>query len=365
MKTQLSPEIIINLLILTLSLSIIPAHGQDTANARFQRLDRNNDGKLSYREVSATVNQELFQRLDRNGDGNLTPDEVPARRVSRNEPETSKPSSSAAQHLNIPYKEAASGVDPTHVSLDIYAAEGSTDLPVMIYIHGGGWRAGDKSAVGVKPAFFNDLGFVFVSINYRLVPDVDILTQLQDSADAIGWVKRNIGGYGGDPARIHLIGHSAGAHHVAILATNEQFINQAGVGLKDIKSVIELDTQALDVVELMQNNSNGLYEQAFGKDPAVWERISPRHNATRGKRLPAFLLFVADNRLQKIEQAEAFKKTLESAGAYCRFIESPGHDHGSLNRAVGEPDDPVTREISAFLKEFLDGDRKPSSPKPD
>lgn len=255
--------------------------------------------------------------------------------------------------MNIRYTDIPPDVNARHLSLDVYAPKEAKSLPVMIYIHGGGWRTGDKSRISAKPAYFTCRGFVFVSLNYRLVPDVDLLTQLQDSANAVGWVKKNIASFGGDPARLHLIGHSAGAHQVAILATNERFLKIAGVSLDDLKSVVELDTQALDVPKMMRGNVNQLYIQAFGKDPAVWTQVSPRDNVTLGKGIPPFFLVVADNRQRKLAQASAFRKKLQDAGVRCEFIEAPQHDHGSLNRAIGNRTDKVTQAMEKFHDSIL------------
>lgn len=264
--------------------------------------------------------------------------------------------------MDIRYAEVPADVDAKLLSLDVYAPKDAKNLPVMIYIHGGGWHTGDKSGVGLKPAYFTGRGFVFVSLNYRLVPAVDILTQLQDSANAIGWVKKNIAGHGGDPARLHLIGHSAGAHHVAIQATNEGFLKKAGVALADLKSVVELDTQALDVPELMGAKDNELYLQAFGKNAAVWKQVSPLHHVAKDKSIPPFFLVVADNRKQKLDQAQAFQKALQTAGVRCEFVEAPQHDHGSLNRAIGDKADKVTQAMEKFHDSVLGAKKAADSP---
>ena len=72
--------------------------------------------------------------------------------------------------------------------LDVYAPDGAKNLPVVFWIHGGGWQAGNKSMVGVKPTAFMQAGFVFVSINYRLLPTVDMGALTSDVATALGWV---------------------------------------------------------------------------------------------------------------------------------------------------------------------------------
>ena len=97
--------------------------------------------------------------------------------------------------------------------LDIYTSAKPTgnSLPVMFWIHGGGWVVGDKSDVALKPKVLMERGFVFVSTNYRLLPKVKMETLIGDAAKSLGWVHRNIAKHGGDPSQIFVGGHSAGA----------------------------------------------------------------------------------------------------------------------------------------------------------
>jgi acetyl esterase/lipase len=321
-------------------------------DARFQRFDKNSDGKISREEAKGTAVEQRFDALDKNKDGFVTPEEVPLRRGAADE-SASEASAAIVTKIDIPYAEVSSGGVANHLSLDIYAPKDANNAPVMIYIHGGGWQAGDKRSVSAKPGYFTSRGFVFVSLNYRLVPAVGLLTQLQDSANAIGWVKKNIAQHGGDPTRLHLIGHSAGAHHVAILATNGRFLEKAGVALADLKSVVELDTQALDVPTMMGDGESATYGPPFGKDRTLWTQVSPLHHVAKDKGIPPFFLVVADSRRQKLAQAAAFQKTLKAAGVRCEFVEAPQHDHGSLNRAIGEKDDKVTQAMEKFHDSVL------------
>src|SRR5262249_49488468 len=107
---------------------------------------------------------------------------------------------------NIPYAE------PAHARqvLDVYAPHHAKNVPVVFWIHGGGWQTGDKTSVQLKPQFFVDKGFVFVSSNYRLLPEVDIATIVCDVAKSIRWVHDHIAEHGGDPNRLLIMGHSAG-----------------------------------------------------------------------------------------------------------------------------------------------------------
>src|SRR5439155_1610049 len=108
---------------------------------------------------------------------------------------------SAQTKLNVtrdlPYADPA---DPRQ-KVDIYAPEGAKNLPVVFWIHGGGWETGDKSDVQVKPQAFADKGFVFVSTGYRLLPNVDMGTIFRDIAKSVRWVHDHIAEHGGDPRR--------------------------------------------------------------------------------------------------------------------------------------------------------------------
>src|SRR3954471_17625163 len=115
--------------------------------------------------------------------------------------------------------------------LDVYAPAGAKNVPVVFWIHGGGWQAGNKSMVGVKPKAFTEAGFVFVSISYRLLPTVDMTALTSDVATALGWVHKNIATYGGDPARLFVMGHSAGAQLAALMCTDEKYVNAQGFSL--------------------------------------------------------------------------------------------------------------------------------------
>src|SRR3954447_5127934 len=128
---------------------------------------------------------------------------------------------------DIPY------ADPAHARqvLDVYSPKGAKNLPVVFWIHGGGGQTGDKTSVQIKPQAFNDKGFVFVSTNYRLLPSVDMATIVRDVAKSIRWVHEDIADYGGDPKRLVIMGHSAGAQLAALICTDERYLRAEGLSL--------------------------------------------------------------------------------------------------------------------------------------
>src|SRR5438876_8257704 len=135
---------------------------------------------------------------------------------------------------NIPY------ANPAHERqvLDVYSPPKAKNLPVVFWIHGGGWQGGDKSDVQIKPQVFNGKGFVLVSTNYRLLPNVDMATLTRDVAKALRWVHDHIAEHGGDPKRLLIMGHSAGAQLAALLCTDERYLKEEGLSLAIIKGCV-------------------------------------------------------------------------------------------------------------------------------
>src|SRR5688500_14576260 len=138
---------------------------------------------------------------------------------------------------SIPYVENGHA---RHV-LDIYAPPNAKNLPVVFWIHGGGWQTGDKSDVKLKPQWFMDKGFVFVSTNYRLLPDVDMGTLIRDVAKSFGWVQKHITEYGGDPKRVLVGGHSAGAQLAALLCIDDRYLKAEGAGFEVLLGCVPVD----------------------------------------------------------------------------------------------------------------------------
>jgi arylformamidase len=262
-------------------------------------------------------------------------------------------------YRDIPYDHVA-GADPNQLSLDIYtpktgAAAGRDLKPVVVMIHGGAWQIGDKANPDIgarKAAVFVSNGFVYVAINYRLSPAVQYATQAGDVAKALAWVADNIAHYSGDPERIYVMGHSAGAHLGALVATEERYLQRQGHSLNMIKGVVLLDTGAYDVAWVMQhiaNRGRDMFTPAFGNDPKVWADASPINHISAGKGIPPMLVLYA-NRPRSAEVSRRFAQGLKRAGVPAAAVEVQGKDHKGMNVDVDNPDDPETRIILDFLR---------------
>ncbi len=209
------------------------------------------------------------------------------------------------------------GSDPKLTSLDIYPPSTGENLPVMIFVHGGGWRIGDKKNVEEKPQAFNQAGYLFFSINYRMLPEADVTAQAGDVANAIAWVHEHAVDYGGDPQQIFLMGHSAGAHLVSLVGTDPSYLQNAGFSLNALRGVVALDTQAYDIQTVMQDQSGvegSIYRQAFGSDPAFWKKLSPIAYVQAGNSIPPFIVAYSGQGADRPELAESFVEALKRPG---------------------------------------------------
>ena len=190
MKKSLLRALLANALLLA-SVSPVTAQAPSLVN-RFDRLDRNNDRKLTPQELPRA---DVFQRLDRNGDGVIEKSELPAAAMAPESPAESAFEARVTEHLDIAY-----GNHERH-RIDLYQPAKAKDAPVMVYVHGGGWRRGDKRAVREKVDFFTGRGWVFVSINYRLLPEGRHPANVNDGGRALAWVHDHAREYGGDPEK--------------------------------------------------------------------------------------------------------------------------------------------------------------------
>ena len=251
----------------------------------------------------------------------------------------------------------------THRSqrLDIYVPPGTGPFPVMVYIHGGGWQIGDKRGVQKKPAYFSGQGWVFVSINYRLLPEGRHPANVSDVAAAIVWVHDHIRRYGGDPDALFIMGHSAGAHLAGLVATDERYLKQAGKSLSVIRGVVALDTQAWDIPELIDRPSPApTYVRVFGDDPDVQRDASPITHVAADRDIPPFLICYTrgmrrTTNPRRRQQAEAFAAALRKAGVEARTVDATDRNHGDINRRLGSPEDErVTGAMQTFLDALLE-----------
>jgi len=244
-------------------------------------------------------------------------------------------------------------------ALDLYApADAASDgkLPVVVMVHGGAWMIGDKATRDItrnKVPFFNAHGWIFVSVNYRLVPDVTYREQAADVAAGLIWLRDHVAEYGGDPERIFGMGHSAGAHLIALVATDHDYLQDAGADASLLKGVVLLDGAGYNLPQRMANDPNammaGIYDRAFGTDPADLADASPQLHVKAGKALPPFMVTYVD-RPEAPEASKALTEAIRASGNRAELLQAPaGYKHETINAELGAAGDPVGPAVMAFL----------------
>jgi arylformamidase len=256
------------------------------------------------------------------------------------------------------------GIDASLQSLDIHAPAEGAGHPVLVYVHGGGWRNGDKSRVGRKPEYFTGRGWVFVSINYRLLPAGRHPANVDDVAASLAWVHDHIADHGGDPTRIVVMGHSAGAHLAALVATDPRPLERAGKPLTILAGAIPLDTVAYAIRGPGDAGALEGHAEVFGRDPDVQRDASPQEHVRRGIGIPPFLICYTRGNNDQVRPrraaAETFAATLQAAGVAAEVIDASDRTHREINNLLGDPsDDRVTGRIAAFLDVCISHDAPP------
>lgn len=276
--------------------------------------------------------------------------------ASASRPATPTASIGIVKSLDIPYATHA-GSDPDLTSLDIYAPPGANEAPVMLFVHGGAWVFGDKASMaGEQPEFFCGKGWVYVSINYRMSPDVQFPVFVEDVADAVAWVIENIGSYGGDGSMVFLAGHSAGGQLVALVGTDERYLNDRGHDLSDLSGVIGLDGAGYWIPDAAAESGiidPDQFASVFTDDPENWADASPVNHVAAGKGIPPFLLFWITKRPTSKPETSVFSSALEDAGVDTEVVLSPDDTHSSLLEHFGEPGTFVTEKSWAFLQRII------------
>jgi acetyl esterase/lipase len=259
-------------------------------------------------------------------------------------------------HRDLPY----AGTKDKRQTLDVHAPAGGKNLPVIVWVHGGGWQRGDKSEVDSKPKAFVAKGFVFVSVNYRLLYDVTIKQMAGDVAGAIRWTHDHAKEYGGDPDTLFVMGHSAGAQLAALVCADAGYLKAEKLSLTVIKGCVPVDGDTYDVpmqIRTVEKKRADIYRKKFG-DADSQKALSPVTHAARGKDIPPFLiLHVADHPETK-GQSERLARALQGVGVSAKAYPAREKTHTTINSDLGLADDPPTQAVFEFLAGVLKKKKK-------
>lgn len=237
--------------------------------------------------------------------------------------------------------------------LDVFVPESAASGPraVFMFVHGGAFQRGDRRSPPNSPFYDNLMlwavknGMVGVNLTYRLAPKHTWPAGVEDLAEAVRWVQQNIAAHGGDPARVFLMGHSAGAIHVATYLAQERFHRIPGSGVRGalILSALYEFTQEL----MAQEPINKAY---YGEDPSKWVERSARAGLLK-TRVPLWMGYAELDPPAFVSEGEAMNKALCAAGrcpaVFTRFAD---HSHMSEIYSVNSDDRTIGDSMLAFVK---------------
>lgn len=249
--------------------------------------------------------------------------------------------------LDIEYLDDANYADAKD-KVDIYRPAGASGAPVLVFLHGGGLQQGDKSQQGHVGNFFAAKGYVVVCANYRLSPTVIHPAHIEDAAASFAWAIRNIERYGGDPDRVALSGHSAGAYLAALLAVDGQYLESQGLEVSSIKAVAPI-SGFFHVDRVAPDRP----KTVWGESEAAWIDASPSKYVSASA--PPTLLLYADADTPERRQ-ESLDLAAELTASDHRHVETQqiaDRDHGSIWRRIGEDGDATAEHMLRFLQQTV------------
>ena len=207
--------------------------------------------------------------------------------------------------------------------LDVYHPVDTTGLPVIVCFHGGGLTGGERFI----PEELKQSGYVIVSPNYRLMPDVEISDCIDDAAAAVAWTFNNIDKYGGDPAKIFVAGHSAGGYLTSMIGFEKKWLEKYGVDADSIKGLIPYSGQSITHFALRK--AMGISEL----QPVI-DRYAPMYHIR--KDAPPYIIITGDREIEllgRYEESAYLWRLLKLIGhPDVRIYEIDGHDHGQMVR---------------------------------
>ena len=241
----------------------------------------------------------------------------------------------------VPGKDYAEDKD----KLDVFMPEGVPNAPVVVYFHGGALQAGSKAIGEGLARQLAARGIGLVTANYRLSPGVMHPAHMEDATAAFAWTKKHIASYGGDPDRVFLSGHSAGAYLAALMALDPSYLEAQGLGLSDVRGVIPispfLHVEDPDVAPRRPKT-------VWGTDPKVWLQASVTPYVSAGK--PPMLFIYADgDDAWRREQNQRLAADLTASGNKALAIEIADRTHGSVNSKMADDDDPGMVKVAEFV----------------
>lgn len=247
--------------------------------------------------------------------------------------------------------------NPKH-RLDLFLPRGRAGFPVVLFVHGGYWRAGDRSYFSGLTGLYGGVGLALARrgiaaavTSYRLAPEVPVEGQLEDVARALRWTADALPARGAGPA-LFLMGHSAGGHLALLLAADPRWPEAAGVERARLRGVVAL-SPVVDVAHMTASQGAEFAEEVtartFGRDPERWKELSPVTHFSAAMP-PVLLALGAQDYPYLTVQVHAAAERLRKVGASVELHELSGASHADLVLMMGGRKDRVTPLVERFVR---------------
>src|SRR5262245_8922933 len=245
------------------------------------------------------------------------------------------------RHADIAYRTDADADKERH-KLDVYVPKGKKDFPVVLFVHGGTWRSGNKNLYAALGQSLASDGLGCVICSYRLSPKVQHPAHIEDVAKAFAWTYDNIGKYGGKKDQIFVCGHSAGGHLVSLLATDPQYLKAEKRSISDIRGVISIS----GVYQIVATEE--VFHSAFGKDEEACKLASPLTHVN-GKH-PPFLIAYAETDFRQLDKmAENMNAALTKANSPCELLMCKNRNHYTIIIQFVNNTDQLNKAMREFI----------------
>lgn len=273
------------------------------------------------------------------------------------------------QVKEVPDLAYVEGGDEKKQKLDLYVPESDAPFPVLMWIHGGGWKIGDRKMYKELGRRFAETGIGCAVISYRLTPDVVHPGHIEDCAAAFAWLVAHVKEHGGDPDRLFVGGQSAGGHLTALLTLNTKYLDAVGVPQEAIKGSIPMSGLYSIPVVKRELPGTKMFKECFGSDAETCKDASPLE-FVKNAGPPMLVITEADedgggegvpaSALIRLQTGQ-LKRALEKAEfKQAEFIDARDRNHLTIvAKLAGKEEDPTRTAMVEFIRERckeLDGE---------
>ena len=237
------------------------------------------------------------------------------------------------------------GADKYRHRLDLYLPKGKRNVPVMMFVHGGGFTVGIKDQYAFVGQVFASYGIATAVISYRLSPKTSYPGHVQDVARAFAWLRAHMSEYGLNAGKIFISGHSAGATLIAMIGADPAYLHDVGESIDHIAGVIPISGS------FTQSARSGMFDSPYSVDAEVVRNASAINHVAGTH--PPFLILYGDKDLPRTGQdAEQMVKALKGAGNSAEAHEIAGHAHMDMITGVMDPSDPGLKFTLRFVQQY-------------